>query len=145
MIKIICLGKIKESYLNDLINDYLKRINKYHKIEIIELKDTENLGDEAINIMKNIDNRDYVIACTPEGNQIDSVELSTLIDKTFITNPTITFVIGSSTGIDDSVKKRADLLLSFSKLTYPHGLFRGILLEQIYRSFKIINNESYHK
>ena len=95
--------------------------------------------------MKYIDNRDYVIACTPEGSQIDSVELSTLIDKTFITNPTITFVIGSSTGIDDSVKKRADLLLSFSKLTYPHGLFRGILLEQIYRSFKIINNESYHK
>ena len=145
MIKIICLGKIKESYLNDLINDYLKRINKYHKIEIIELKDTDNLTEEAINIMKYIDNRDYVIACTPEGKQIDSVELSTLIDKTFITNPTITFVIGSSTGIDDSVKNRADLLLSFSKLTYPHGLFRGILLEQIYRSFKIINNESYHK
>ncbi len=145
MIKIICLGKIKETYLNDLINDYLKRINKYHKIEIIELKDTDNLTEEAINIMKYIDNRDYVIACTPEGKQIDSVELSTLIDKTFITNPTITFVIGSSTGIDDSVKNRADLLLSFSKLTYPHGLFRGILLEQIYRSFKIINNESYHK
>lgn len=145
MIKIICLGKIKETYLNDLINDYLKRINKYHKIEIIELKDTDNLTEEAINIMKYIDNRDYVIACTPEGKQIDSMELSTLIDKTFITNPTITFVIGSSTGIDDSVKNRADLLLSFSKLTYPHGLFRGILLEQIYRSFKIINNESYHK
>ncbi len=145
MIKMICLGKIKETYLNDLINDYLKRINKYHKIEIIELKDTDNLTEEAINIMKYIDNRDYVIACTPEGKQIDSVELSTLIDKTFITNPTITFVIGSSTGIDDSVKNRADLLLSFSKLTYPHGLFRGILLEQIYRSFKIINNESYHK
>ncbi len=145
MIKIICLGKIKETYLNDLINDYLKRINKYHKIEIIELKDTDNLTEEAINIMKYIDNRDYVIACTPEGKQIDSVELSTLIDKTFITNPTITFVIGSSTGIDDSIKNRADLLLSFSKLTYPHGLFRGILLEQIYRSFKIINNESYHK
>ena len=145
MIKIICLGKIKEAYLNDLIADYLKRINKYHKIEIIELKDTNDLNEEAINIMKNIDIRDYVIACTLEGKMVDSVELSTIIDKAFITNPTITFVIGSSTGMSDTVKKRADLLLSFSKLTYPHGLFRGILLEQIYRSFKIINNESYHK
>lgn len=145
MIKIICLGKIKEAYLNDLIADYLKRINKYHKIEIIELKDTNDLNEEAMNIMKNIDIRDYVVACTLEGKMVDSVELSTIIDKAFITNPTITFVIGSSTGISDTVKKRADLLLSFSKLTYPHGLFRGILLEQIYRSFKIINNESYHK
>lgn len=145
MIKIICLGKIKETYLNDLINDYLKRITKYHKIEVIELKDTNDLDEEADNIMKNIDNRDYVIACTLEGKMMDSVELSNIIDKAFITNPTITFVIGSSNGIADIVKSRADLLLSFSKLTYPHGLFRGILLEQIYRSFKIINNESYHK
>ena len=145
MIKIICLGKIKEDYLNDLIADYLKRINKYHKLEIIELKDTDNLQDEALNILKNIDNRDFVIACTLEGKKIDSLEFANLIDKSFITNPTITFVIGSSTGIDESVKNRANYLLSFSDMTYPHGLFRGILLEQIYRSFKIINNESYHK
>ena len=145
MIKIICLGKIKEDYLNDLISDYQKRISKYHKLSIIELKDTDNLGEEKDNILKNIDSRDYVIACTLEGKMIDSVELANLIDKTFITNPTITFVIGSSTGIHEDVKKRANYLLSFSKLTYPHGLFRGILLEQIYRSCKINNHESYHK
>ena len=145
MIQIICLGKIKENYLKDAIDDYYSRIKKYHKIEIIELKDTDNLDSEKDDILKHIDNRDYVIACTLEGNNIDSKEFASIIDKTFITNPTITFVIGSSTGLHDDVKKRANYLLSFSKLTFPHGLFRGILLEQIYRAFKIINNESYHK
>ena len=145
MIKIICLGKIKEAYLTDLIDDYQKRISKYHKLEIIELKDTDNLESEKDDILKHIDNRDYVIACTLEGNNIDSKEFASIIDKSFITNPTITFVIGSSTGLHPVIKQRANYQLSFSKLTYPHGLFRGILLEQIYRAFKIINNESYHK
>lgn len=145
MIKIICLGKLKEQYLVDLTNDYLKRINKYHKIELIELKDEEDLNIEAKNITKYIGNNDYVITLEVEGKSIKSEEFASLIDSTFITNSTITFIIGSSTGLHESIKKRSNYALSFSKFTFPHGLFRGILLEQIYRAFKINNHESYHK
>jgi len=144
MIKIICIGKLKEKYLKDGIEDYLKRINKYHKINIIELPDTdiENEGNE---IIKHIDSKDYVISLAIEGTEITSKELSQKIDKTFITNSTITFIIGGSNGIREDIKNKSNFKLSFSRLTYPHGLFRLILLEQIYRSFKILNNESYHK
>lgn len=145
MIKIICLGKIKENYLNDLIKDYEKRITKYHKIKIIELKDENNLEKEKNNILKYINSQDYVIALDIGGENLTSPELASKIDKTFLTNGTITFIIGSSEGLHDEIKQRADYRLSFSRLTFPHGLFRGILLEQIYRSFKIINNETYHK
>lgn len=145
MIKIICLGKLKEQYLSELTNDYLKRINKYHKIGLIELKDEENLVSEAKNIMKYINPSDYVITLEIEGKELTSEEFAKMIDNTFITNSTITFIIGSSTGLDESVKKRSNYALSFSKFTFPHGLFRGILLEQIYRVFKINNHESYHK
>ncbi len=144
MINIICIGKIKERYLNELIDDYKKRISKYHKLNIIELPDN-NIETETKNILKYIKPNDYVISLAIEGKQIDSVELSKLIDKTFITNPTITFIIGESNGLSDEIKNKSNMLLSFSKMTFPHGLFRGILLEQIYRSFKILNNESYHK
>lgn len=144
MIKIICLGKLKEKYLEDLVNDYYKRITKYHKLEIIELKD-ENIEVEAKNILKYINNTDYVITLEIDGKMVDSLELAKLIDNTFLNYGVITFVIGSSYGLHESIKKRSNLALSFSKLTYPHGLFRGILLEQIYRAFKINNNESYHK
>ena len=144
MINIICIGKIKERYLNELIDDYKKRISKYHKLNIIELPDN-NIETETKKIIKYIKPNDYVISLAIEGKQIDSVELSKLIDKTFITNPTITFIIGESNGLSDEIKNKSNMLLSFSKMTFPHGLFRGILLEQIYRSFKILNNESYHK
>ena len=145
MIKIICLGKIKEKYLSDLINDYKNRINKYHTLEIIELKDLNDLEKEAIEIIKYINSKDYVICMDIKGKQIDSIEFANLIDKTFIEYSNISFIIGSSEGVSQTIKDKADLLLSFSKMTFPHGLFRGILLEQIYRSFKIKNNESYHK
>ncbi len=145
MIKIICLGKIKEDYLNNLINDYKTRINKYHKLEIIELKDENNLLNEKINIEHHITPNDYVIALDIDGNMLDSVSLAKKLDETFITHSTITFIIGSSEGLHEDIKKRANYRLSFSKMTFPHGLFRGILLEQIYRSFKILNNEKYHK
>jgi 23S rRNA (pseudouridine1915-N3)-methyltransferase len=138
------MGKIKEKYLNDLIDDYTKRISKYHKLNIIELPDND-MDTETKNILKHIKPNDYVISLAIEGKQLDSVELSNLIDKTFISYPTIDFIIGESNGLSDEIKNRSNMLLSFSKLTYPHGLFRGILLEQIYRSFKILNNESYHK
>ena len=141
MIKIICLGKLKEKYLEELVNDYLKRISKYHKIELIELKDEENLENEAKNISKYLNPHDYVITLEIEGEKLDSLEFANLISKTFITNSTITFIIGSSTGLGASIKKRSNYHLSFSSLTIPHGLFRGLLLEQIYRAFKINNHE----
>ena len=145
MIKIICLGKIKEKYLNDLIEDYKKRISKYHKIEIIELKDENDLLVEKCNIEKHINNQDYVIAMDIDGKELDSVSLSNKLEETFNHNGIITFIIGSSYGIHEDLKNKADFRLSFSKMTFPHGLFRGILLEQIYRAFKIMNNETYHK
>ncbi len=145
MIKIICLGKLKEKYLVELVNDYLKRINKYHKIELIELKDEENLESEAKNISKYLKPHDYIITLEIEGKKLDSLEFASLISNTFITNSTITFIIGSSTGLGASIKNRSNYHLSFSSLTFPHGLFRGILLEQIYRAFKINNHEMYHK
>lgn len=145
MIRIICLGKIKEDYLTKLIEDYKNRISKYHKIEIIELKDENDLETEAQNIQKYIKPRDYTIACCIEGKAMTSEELAQKIDSTFQTNGTINFIIGSSLGLAESVKNSSDMLLSFSRFTLPHGLFRGVLLEQIYRSFKINNNESYHK
>lgn len=145
MIKIICLGKIKEEYLKKLISDYQKRISRYHRIEIIELNDSNDLKKEANDILNHINNQEYVIALDIAGNTLSSIELAQKIDKTFLNHSTITFIIGSSYGLDESIKKRANYRLSFSKLTFPHGLFRGMLLEQIYRSFKILNNETYHK
>lgn len=144
MIKIVCVGKVKEKYLQDAIADYMKRLSKYHKVEIIELEDS-NMIEEKVKILKHIDNKDYVITLDIEGKQLTSVELADKIDKTFITNSTICFVIGGSFGLDKEVKMRANFSLSFSRLTFPHQLFRVILLEQIYRSFKILNNETYHK
>lgn len=145
MIKIICMGKIKEKYLNELIDDYKKRISRYHKLEIMELKDTNDLEEEKNNIEKYISNQDYVIAMDIDGNNLDSVSLAHHIDGIFNHYGTISFIIGSSNGLHQDIKNRANYRLSFSKMTFPHGLFRGVLLEQIYRSFKILNNETYHK
>ena len=139
------MGKIKEDYLTKMIEDYKKRISRYHKIEVIELNDSNDLQKEAVDIQKHINNQDYVIALDINGENLDSESLAKKIDSIFLTNGTITFIIGSSYGLHDDIKKRANYKLSFSKLTFPHGLFRGILLEQIYRSFKILNNETYHK
>ena len=145
MIEVICIGKIKEEYLKNLISDYEKRINKYLKFNIKELPDSENILDEEERILKNLDNKSYKILLDITGEKLDSISLSKLIDKTFISYPKITLIIGGSNGVTDKIKSIADYKLSFSDLTFPHGLFRGILLEQIYRSLKIINNESYHK
>ncbi len=145
MIDVICLGKIKELYLKELINDYFKRIGKYLKLNIIELQDNENIKIEEELILKNVDKKSYIILLDIKGKMIDSVELSNLIDKTFISYPKITFIIGGSNGVTENIRNIANYRLSFSSMTFPHGLFRGVLLEQIYRSLKILNNESYHK
>ena len=144
MIKIICVGKLKEKYMVDMVNDYYKRVNKYHKLEIIEVKDS-NIKNESIEIKKHIDDRDYVVTMEIEGNKLSSIELSKKIDNLLMIYGNIVFIIGGSDGIDESIKKLSNNSISFSNLTFPHGLFRGILLEQIYRSFKILNNETYHK
>ena len=151
MIKIICVGKIKEKYLKDAIEEYKKRLSKYTKLEIIEVSDIDNssvdiiLQKEKEQIEKFIDIKDYVITLEIDGNMLSSVELSNKLDAIFNTNSTITFIIGGSYGLHESIKKRSNYKLSFSKLTFPHQLFRVILLEQIYRCYKINNNEAYHK
>ena len=151
MIKIVCVGKIKEKYFKDAINEYIKRIGKYTKLEIIEINDLDRLNityilkKEGESILKHIKDRDYVVTLEIEGIKMNSIELASKIDNMFFKNSNITFVIGGSYGLSDEVKNRSNFKLSFSDFTFPHQLFRVILLEQIYRSFKINNNESYHK
>jgi len=145
MIKVICFGKIKENYLKDLINDYLTRINKYHKINIIELKDNDDITKETSELLKVFNKKEYNIALCIDGNVYDSVKFSKHIDSIFNFSGTITFIIGGSNGLEDCIINECDEKISFSNMTFPHGLFRGILLEQIYRAFKINNNERYHK
>lgn len=146
MIKVICLGKIKEKYLIDLISDYEKRINKYHQIKIIELKDNENIEIETNQILKQIKADEYNIVLDIQGDETSSEEFANIIEETFTNSyGNITFIIGGSNGLSNEVKEKSKKIISFGKITHPHGLFRGILLEQIYRSFKIINNEKYHK
>ena len=151
MIRIICVGKIKEKYLRDAIEEYSKRLSKYTKLEIIEVKDESKMDTndimkkEAISIEKYINNKDYNIVLDIEGEELSSLTFAKKLDKIFIGSSNINFIIGGSVGIDDSIKEKANLRLSFSRMTFPHQLFRVILLEQIYRAFKIINNESYHK
>ena len=151
MIKLITVGKIKEKYLKAAILEYTKRISKYTKLEIIELQDYDYdnkqivLEKEKENIIKHINSRDYVITMQIEGKNISSEDFADKIDKVFVTNPNIVFIIGGSYGLHDDIKKISNFSLSFSKMTFPHQLFRVLLLEQIYRAYKIINNESYHK
>ena len=151
MIKIITVGSIKEKYLKDAIEEYQKRLKKYTDLEIIEIKDEgllpakQAMEKEAEKINKHINEKEYIITLEIEGKELTSEELSKKIEDIMIINSNITFIIGGSYGIDKSIKDKAKYHLSFSKMTFPHQLFRVLLLEQIYRSFKIMNNESYHK
>lgn len=147
--KIICVGKVKEKFFVDAINEYSKRISKYTKLEIIEIPDESNesiaMKKEGEKILSKIKDNDYVVTLEIEGNGLTSLEFAKKIDNNFNSNKNLTFVIGGSYGLDESVKSRSDYKLSFSKFTFPHQLFRVILLEQIYRAYKINNNENYHK
>ena len=150
MIKIITVGKIKEEYLKEAIEEYTKRLSKYTKISLIEVLDenydiSKTLLKEKENILKYINEKDYIITLEIEGKELTSVELSNKINDILTNYSDITFIIGGSYGLHDDIKKMSNYALSFSKLTFPHQLFRVMLLEQIYRSFKIINNETYHK
>ena len=151
MIKILCIGKVKEKFYRDAIAEYIKRLTKYTKIEIIECRDFSDIPIDDIllkekqELERYIQDRDYVIALDIDGNEIDSTSLAKKIDSIYLNYSNITFIIGGSYGIHEKLKSRSNFRLSFSKMTFPHQLFRVILLEQIYRSFKINNNESYHK
>lgn len=157
-IKIICIGKIKEKYLADGINEYAKRISKYCNLNIIEINDKKipdnpNNSEieqiklqEANEILKYISSKDYTISLDLKGNFLSSDELAKKTSDICINGyNTITYIIGGSLGLHKSVLEKCNYSLSFSKLTFPHQLFRLILLEQIYRSFKINSNETYHK
>lgn len=151
MIKIITVGSIKEKYLKDAIEEYLKRLKKYTNIELIEVKD-EGLVEEqkavqleGEKISKYITPKDYLITLEIEGKSFTSEEFAEKLNQIQIENSNIVFVIGGSYGLSQDLKNKSKLHLSFSKMTFPHQLFRVFLLEQIYRAFKILNNESYHK
>lgn len=156
VIRIIAVGKIKELYLKEAIDEYSKRLGKYTKLEIEEVleekipNETEAYleiakSKEGERILKKIKEGDYIFLLDLRGEAIDSVAFASLLDKAFLKSATIDFVIGGSYGVSDEVYKKADKVLSFSKLTFPHQLFRVVLLEQIYRGFKILSNEKYHK
>ena len=148
-IKIVCVGTIKEQFLKDAIEEYAKRLQKYCKLEIVETKqgksDNENAKTEEYEeIRKNIEG--YLCVFAIEGNSLTSNEFAKKISEIGVQGySSITFVIGGSFGIDDRIKSQAKTLLSFSKMTFPHQLFRVLTLEQIYRAFNIINNTPYHK
>ena len=157
-ITVIAVGKIKEKFYVDAINEYSKRLSKYCKLNFIEVKDEktkENASSveedlvketEGKRILDRISDSSKVIALAIEGDEFDSLEFAKEFETLRVSGVSdITFVIGGSLGLHKSVLDRADMLLSFSKMTFPHQLMRVILLEQIYRSFRIINNEPYHK
>ena len=151
MIKIITVGSIKEKYLKDAIDEYTKRLSKYTNIEIIEVKDEglvepiKAISLEEEKILKHINDKDYLITLEIEGKELSSEEFAKKLDNIQLETSIITFVIGGSYGLSQNIKDKSKLHLSFSKMTFPHQLFRVLLLEQIYRAFKINNNESYHK
>lgn len=157
-IRLLTVGKIKEKYLKDAIAEYSKRLSRYCKLEILEAADektpdnaSETLemqikkkeGDRLLNF---ISDTDYVIALDLKGEMYTSEEFASKIDKLGIQGvSTIDFIIGGSLGLSEEVRKRADMKVSFSKMTFPHQLMRVIFLEQLYRSYRIIKNEPYHK
>ena len=157
-IRIVTVGKIKEKYLNDGIAEYEKRLSRYCKLTFCQVTDekTPDKASDALNeqiknteaqrLMKQIREQDYVIALALDGKMLDSIELSQKISRLGVEGKSsIAFVIGGSLGLGDEVLRRADYKLSFSKMTFPHQLMQMILLEQIYRSYRIMNNEPYHK
>ena len=156
--RIITVGKLKEKYLKDGIAEYLKRLQRYARVEIIEVADEQTpdsasemeelqiKAKEAQRIHKYIKEDTYLIALAIEGTMLTSEQLAEKIEQLGISGKShITMVIGGSLGLDKSILQQADLLLSFSKLTFPHQLMRLILVEQLYRSYRIMKGEPYHK
>ncbi len=157
-ITVLAVGKIKEKFYRQAIEEFEKRLSRYCKLQIIEVADEKTpdsastaeeaaiRGKEGQRLLKYIREQDYVCALAIEGKQLDSVELSQKLERLAIDGTShIVFLIGGSLGLHENVLQRADEELSFSKLTFPHQLMRVILLEQVYRSYRIIMGEPYHK
>lgn len=152
MLKILCVGKIKESFIKDGISEYTKRISGYDKIQIVEVKEfyqktiKQNIYDEGTLLLQEISDKDFVITLEIKGKLLTSEELAEkIIEINNYHSTRIVFVIGGSNGLDDRVIQRSNYHLSFSKFTFPHQLMRLILTEQIYRALTIINHQEYHK
>ena len=156
-VNIICVGNLKEKFFTDALSEYKKRLGRYCKFEVVELPEEKiadnvtqsqidkTLKKEGEKILSKIGKSDFVVAMCIEGKQLSSEELAKKIEDISLTNSTVNFVIGGSWGLSDDVKKRADMRLSVSKMTFPHQLFRVMLAEQIYRAFTITANAKYHK
>ena len=147
-ISIICVGKLKEKYWQDAAAEYLKRLSRFAKVEIIELSEskTDDIGEESAAIISHIPKASFVVALDVLGKSLSSEGLADLISEKAVSGIShISFIIGGSNGFNDEVRKTADLRLSFSSFTFPPQLMRVILLEQIYRAFKINAGEKYHK
>lgn len=157
-IKMITVGKLKEKYLKSGIEEYAKRMSRFAKLDLIEVPDektpekasdaenTEIMAKEGARIQAKIGERDYVVVLAIEGKQFPSEEFSEKLSQAMLNGyGTLTFIIGGSLGLDPAIKKRANLLLSFGKLTLPHQLMRLVLIEQIYRAFMIREGSPYHK
>ncbi len=157
-ITVVCVGKIKEKFYVQAVEEYAKRLSRYCKLEFVELPDEktpENAGEqinasikakEGDRILSVLRDDAYVIALAIEGNMLDSVQFSEKLEKLAVSSVShIMFVIGGSLGLDTRVLSRADYKLSFSKMTFPHQLMRVVLLEQIYRAYRIMRGEPYHK
>lgn len=151
-INLIVVGRIKESYLVNAMDEYLKRIGPIGKCNILEMKEftfddeKKNLTEEAKLILKSIKDNDFVVVLDIAGQQMSSVEFSSYISHHYLYNTkTLTFIIGSSNGLAPTVYERSNFQLSFSKMTFPHQLMRVIFVEQLYRALSIINNLKYHK
>lgn len=157
-IKIVCIGKLKEAYWVAAISEYTKRLNKYCSLTIDELKEercSEKPSEAEISMVKELEGKSilkqckkdsYIIALEIKGKSLSSEELAQKVQQLAIAGKSdVNFIIGGSWGLSEEVLTRADFRLSFSKMTFPHQMMRIILLEQIYRSFKIIKNETYHK
>ncbi|MBR4471057.1 MAG: 23S rRNA (pseudouridine(1915)-N(3))-methyltransferase RlmH [Erysipelotrichaceae bacterium] len=152
MIRLICVGKVKDKHLSALIDDYSKRINHYHRLEIVEVKDEPITSDEKSvlekegeRVLSKISDNEYVILLDLHGKNIDSLSLADKLDRLFTSYPKICFVIGGSLGLSDQLIQRANERIKLSDLTFLHQMTRLIILEQIYRSFKILHHETYHK
>ena len=144
-ITIICIGKLKEKYWSSAAAEYEKRLSKYCALQTEELKESDPAG-EGKAILKRLKKEDYVIALDITGEELDSAGFADKIKNLSLSGRSkVTYIIGGSDGLSKDITDIADYSLSFSKMTYPHQMMRVILLEQIYRSFKIINNEKYHK
>jgi 23S rRNA (pseudouridine1915-N3)-methyltransferase len=145
-IKIIAVGKLKDKNLQSVIFDYTKQLKDLEIIEVLDEKSKEGMEKEAQRVLEKISPNDYIVSLAIEGKMYDSVEFASLIDHTFTHGlSTLVFIIGGSYGIHPSVKSKSHQLISFSKMTFPHQLMRLILVEQIYRAFKILEHHPYHK